>query len=213
MPDNTEPNPARTHTSEEVELYWRQRRMLALGIFPLLELNGGRAPRSSPIRKDLDGWYFRSIDTSAGPLRCHPWTAASSGKYASGPVGPNGKTASVQRWAYKRYLGSLGDREVVRHVCNYGLCHNHFHWLKGTVSDNARDREQTRLLKIHPAARKLTPDQIQTIRALVLYPNLSHGEIAAAFGIRVTLIRSLQEDLELWLNKRSSGARAWTLGF
>lgn len=82
--------------------------------------------------------YEAKIDRSAGPDRCHPWTAARSRGY--GTFNPAGRTMSAHRFGYRLYIGPIPDGRTIDHTCHNGsgcqladgcphrACQNPDHW-------------------------------------------------------------------------------------
>jgi hypothetical protein len=74
----------------------------------------------------------------------------------------------AHRWAFMHYKGPVGEKEVVRHTCDYPACQNQAHWLKGTPADNVRDcEERGRSRRAHGEAHhraKLTAGDVLAIR-------------------------------------------------
>lgn len=143
-----------------------------------------------PRRLTTEERYEAKVDRGAGPEGCHPWTAALN-EHGYGLFAHDGETLAT-RWAYKHFVGSLGDSEVVRHTCDFRACQNRRHWVKGSQVQNILDAvERSRQHRPRGAKNvkaKLVEAQVLAIRA----STASNTMLANKYGVSRATINSIR---------------------
>jgi hypothetical protein len=109
-------------------------------------------------RGTLDQRFWRKVDRR-GPDECWPWLA---GKFKTGYGGIRigDRSVKAHRVALELTLGEPLPALEVCHRCDNKVCCNPGHLFLGTHRDNMEDLARKLL---HPN-RKLTPDQVRSIR-------------------------------------------------
>lgn len=85
--------------------------------------------------------YLASIDRSAGPDECWPWTKGTTHN-GYGRFKCDGKTHRATRWGYFTLIGPIPVGFQVLHRCDNPPCCNPKHWFIGTHADNMIDKKQ-----------------------------------------------------------------------
>lgn len=131
---------------------------------------------------DIEDQYEAKIDRSAGDEKCHPWTEGKN-SFGYGVFVRDGETLAA-RWAYKRFVGPLTSKEVVRHTCDNRACQNRTHWIKGTQAQNVQDaverNRQYRPSGVKNVKAKLTEEQVRSIRS---DSTSSHAQLARFYAV------------------------------
>lgn len=169
-------------------------------------------------RSELDGRFVRtipeveryiaSIDFSAGPGFCNPWT---SGTFDSGYPRfslSDARRTSVRahRYGWKLLRGPIPPRLVVCHSCDFRICMNPMHWFLGTSAVNSADMvaKGRSLPGVRNPAVKLTDADVRVIKYELLPQVSTNGgshrtgqltlaDIASRYGVTTQtlyLIRS-----------------------
>jgi hypothetical protein len=106
------------------------------------------------------------------------------------PIGVNGKTKQVHRFAYERYRGPVPPGLLVCHSCDVRCCVNPDHLFLGTPADNTADmiRKGRMARGERRGHAKLTTEQALEIKASAL----SSRVVAAQYGLGSSTIRKLR---------------------
>lgn len=154
--------------------------------------NDNRAPKPLPVFSDLDkGRFWASVDKSAGPDACWPWTGAAD---PYGRFKAQGKTFLANRVAFSIANDDrLEDGEIVRHRCDNPPCCNPAHLVDGTHFDNVadmleRDRVNPARGEKHPRAAA-NDNLVRDIRASPLSGRRAAEHFSVSYGM-VANIRS-----------------------
>ena len=122
---------------------------------------------------------------------CWLWLK-SFGSHGYGNAKLPGSVATVaHRVSYEAFEGPIPSGRLVQHSCDNHWCVNPDHLSIGTDKSNAIDKQ----IKGR-AARKLTPDDVVDIRALV-HSGHSYNSVARAFGIHSSLVARIDRR-EIW---------------
>lgn len=142
-------------------------------------------------RSDQTARYESKVDRSGGLDACHPWVA-SVNESGYGHFRADGKMHLAHRWAYGKFVGPVGDGEVVRHSCDNPPCQNLRHLLSGTVKDNVQDMfERGRDYDRRGAGNsraKLNEEQVGEIRASTEAATV----LADRYGVSPQLISAIR---------------------
>lgn len=101
---------------------------------------------SAPLIIQPHPKFHASIDRSAGPNGCWPWTGATRyGRYGQTNARRNGRPCvpAAHQVAYYLATGRWEHRaegRLVRHLCHNGLCCNPAHLAGGTPFENTIDQ-------------------------------------------------------------------------
>ena len=153
--------------------------------------------------------YLAKVDASGGPDACWPWTGGTFRGSGYGRFSlSDTKRSSVRshRWGYIQLVGPLGPDDVVRHTCDFPLCHNSLHWLKGTNADNSADmvtRGRSHVGSRNHASKLVEADVLVIKRDLLPLTatgkgrrgELSEAQIAARYGVTKALIGAIKRGI------------------
>jgi hypothetical protein len=143
-------------------------------------------PRSDQIAR-----YQSKVDRSGGPDACHPWIA-SVNHSGYGHFRADEQMHLAHRWAYARFVGPLGDGEVVRHSCDNPPCQNLGHLISGTVKENVQDMYERGRAPDHRGAgnprAKLNEEKVKEIRA----STEAVAVLADRYGVSTQLISTIR---------------------
>ena len=154
----------------------------------------GDAERHPDHELTDEQYFWRYVDTSAGPDACWPWTGYRLKNY--GYFKRNGVHIRTHVFAWELHNGrSVPDGLMVRHRCdNPPCCNAAAHLLVGTALENRRDAvERNRVPlgeQMHNAS--LTDEQVLRIRAALTGEFGEQRQIAAAFGVGEGVISALK---------------------
>lgn len=123
------------------------------------------------------------------PSGCWEWRKSkNTGGYGQLAVGTN-RPEIASRAAYRAWVGTIPDGQVVCHQCDNPPCINPQHLFLGTLAENNNDaasKERTANGENRP--HKLTDRQVQEVRELCIKGGLTHKQIGAMFGVSTSLV-------------------------
>jgi hypothetical protein len=123
--------------------------------------------------------FLRFLDRSAGPDGCWLFTGTRTKGYGYISVGR--RMIRSNRFAYAAFVGPIPDGLQVLHRCDVRACCNPAHLFLGTNGDNMRDRAAKP--RKGGGWYKLTPDQVEEIRAIFATGTVYQTALAARFGV------------------------------
>lgn len=104
--------------------------------------------------------------------------------------GRDKKLHLAHRFSYSEFLGSLGAKDIVMHICDTPSCVNPDHLRKGTHLENMQDMSlkgrgvgniKTKGSDVHLS--KLSENDVLNIRAMFATGNFTHKQIADKYGL------------------------------
>lgn len=149
-----------------------------------------------PSRNDaLDIWQY--INTENGDAKkCWLWIGSLSGKMQDrGQFSHGGKKHQAHRFVFEMINGPLAEGEVVRHTCDNSLCCNPTHLIRGTKSENERD-------KYMRDRAGLPVRVVREIKRLLETTDYSQVQIAAIVTAKFNISVSREAVRNIKLNKR-----------
>ncbi len=120
---------------------------------------------------------FHSYYGRGAPNDCWLWQRCLS-THGYGRFRLNGKTHTASRVAYGIAFGEIPDGLCVCHSCDSPACVNPAHLFLGTHRDNMDDRNSKGRSK-----KKLTHNDVSTIRAILRQGGITRVAIARMFGV------------------------------
>jgi hypothetical protein len=121
---------------------------------------------------------FWGFVVQLGEDECWPWRGARHEK-GYGRFGPR----RVHRSMYETFVGPIRDGLHVLHRCDNPPCCNPAHLFLGTNADNVADRVAKGRTRTGTTLRKLTREQVQTLRGMAATGRFTQREIGETFGI------------------------------
>lgn len=90
----------------------------------------------------IDVFKYIDIPQDGDTEPCWPWIGGTGGRENDkrGYFTIGGIKYLAYRIVYKLVYGDLPDDVIIRHTCDNGICCNPTHLVKGTQSDNERDK-------------------------------------------------------------------------
>ena len=145
----------------------------------------GSATHTKWCGRDEVAAFWARVDKHSHPGGCWLWTAGKD-KWGYGDLRFKKKHVQAHRLAWKFLKGDPGKLDCL-HICHNPTCCNPDHLYLGTDLENTRDR--VKLGRQHIES-KLTPDQVQEIRAKYWYENGRSNTVALAteYGVKAVTI-------------------------
>lgn len=147
--------------------------------------HGGHAVSANKRKGDARFWA-RVLPTPSG---CWEWQGALNNR-GYGQLGRGGVHHLAHRYAWVLVFGDIAPGLVVCHACDNRRCVRPSHLFLGTHLDNNRDMTRKGRARHPSVPRKLTDDDVRTIRTLHLagvHPARGTGqsttELARRFGV------------------------------
>ena len=133
------------------------------------------------------------------PDGCWQWKGAiSPGGY--GLFLFNGRRIFAHRASWILHRGEIPVALLVCHTCDVRYCVNPSHLFLGTPAMNAADaRRKGRTSRGERKNSKLTADQVQQIRRLLMEDKMYMTEIGRQFGVASTTISSIKQG-KIWVH-------------
>jgi len=158
---------------------------------PVIEAANDNGPLPIPaLTPEQQARFWSSVDKSAGPDECWPWT---------GTVGPYGRV-KIDGVLYLTHRvataieteSDLSDVPVLRHTCDNPPCCNPGHHVTGDYTDNAADmllrgRGNPRRGESHPMAAA-NDNLVAAIKA----SPLSGRKAATHFGVSYGMVANIR---------------------
>lgn len=152
------------------------------------------------MKKSLVDRFFEKVQQFNYVDSCWYWRGCLDDKgyglVKRGGFGRHGSSIiRAHRLSWMIYKGPIPDGLCVCHTCDHPACVNPNHLFLGTMKDNCQDRD----LKCRNTYRrgenhnlaKLTWNQVQTIKDLVLGFGMTRTEAANIYGISVTVVSKI----------------------
>jgi hypothetical protein len=119
-------------------------------LLPHAPRRGRQAGQPARTGQTAEQRFWSKVDKTSSPHGCWLWTAYRS-KFGYGKFGLNGKAVSAHCLSYKWANGAIPAGMFVCHNCPGGdnpACVNPAHLWLGTQSDNNKDAERKRKLRL-----------------------------------------------------------------
>lgn len=152
--------------------------------------------------KSLENRFWEKTNRN-GPIpahcpelgNCWLWTGANNGesetrKWPYGLIGKgrqDGGNLKAHHVSWELHYGPVPTNMIVIHQCDFTLCVRPDHLRIGTLKDNTQDM----LAKNRHKIEKLTPDQVQEIRARYATGDITQTELAGQYGVSTALVSSI----------------------
>ena len=155
---------------------------------PLRPLGQGLSQRSKRMTDaELAEWIIGNCKTLANG--CMEWQGNRDQK-GYGLLTRNGKSVRVHRFMLRFHKGMAPDgKPVSRHHCDNPRCVNPGHLDWGTLEENQADR---RLRSTSDRSRKLSNDDVRTIRRRLSKGGCTNEGLAKEFGVSATAISNVR---------------------
>lgn len=158
--------------------------------------------KKSNRNKTLSQSFFEKLDKTVAPPahaahlgNCWIWLAAKCGG-GYGKMTKNKKSLSAHKVSWEIHFGEVPPDKHVLHHCDVKLCCSPQHLWLGTRSDNIQDCIAKGQFGERGGEKcgqhKLSADQVEEIRRLILENKLMQREIASQFGVHQSTISNIR---------------------